>query len=210
MRKWYPWILVVIASGFSLAVETGLTNQVPTHWSLTGQVNGWSMRWIAAWVIPAIMALLTVVLPLAGTLSKSRRNFELNRPTYDLFANAVITALCILHVGMLGADLGWPIAMERLTPVMIGALFVLVGNLLPGFNMRKLFRIQAPTMRPGDPGWDRAHHATGYMFVAIGLLLILVGAVPSALGLPLVLTALVVAIAIPVAYRGLASDEVSQ
>ena len=58
MRKWIPAILILAAVIATIAVYPRLPEQVPTHWSISGEVNGWSSRLFGAWMMPLIMAVV--------------------------------------------------------------------------------------------------------------------------------------------------------
>ena len=44
MRKWYPWLLVGLAFGFSAAMYQRLPAEIPSHWGTSGEVNGTMSR----------------------------------------------------------------------------------------------------------------------------------------------------------------------
>ncbi|HUR92319.1 MAG TPA: DUF1648 domain-containing protein, partial [Gemmatimonadaceae bacterium] len=116
MRKWYPWILLALAAGFSVAVYGRLPERVPIHWDAEGVVNGDAPRAWGAWLMPAMLLVMALVLPRLPAIDPRRENYAKFRPSYDLIVDAVVTMIAVLHVAMLGVALGWPISMERLVP----------------------------------------------------------------------------------------------
>ena len=153
--------------------------------------------------MPFIMAVMALVLPLLPNIDPRRENFEKFRPTYDLVINAVITVLAVLHVAMLGAALGWPVSMERLVPVMVGAMFILLGNVMPRARPNWWFGIRTPWTLSNDRVWERTHRLGGYLFVGAGALLMLVALLPASMAdvaLPIIIGICVAAGAIPLVY----------
>src|SRR3954471_25046502 len=130
MRKWYPWLLVGLALGFTAAVYGRLPEQMPTRWGADGQVNGWMRRGVGAWFLPGMMVVLAILLPNIPKIDPRRAIYEKFQPTYDVVIAGVLTMLASLHVAVLGVAIGWPIAMEKVAPVLVGGLFVLIGNVL--------------------------------------------------------------------------------
>lgn len=203
MRKWYPWLLVAAATVFSLAVYNRLPDRVPTHWDAHGVVSGYGSRLFATWLMPFILTVMALVMPLLPNIDPRRENFEKFRPTYDLVINAVITVLAVLHVAMLGAALGWPVSMERLVPVMVGAMLILLGNVMPRARPNWWFGIRTPWTLSNDRVWERTHRLGGYLFVGAGALLMLVALLPASmadLALPIIIGICVAAGAVPLVY----------
>jgi uncharacterized membrane protein len=83
--------------------------------------------------------------------------------------------MCVLHVGILGSALGWPLPVARLTPVSIGVLFLLLGSLLPRFRSNFFFGIRTPWTLSSETVWTRTHQVGGYAMALVGLLLIVAG-----------------------------------
>ena len=200
MRKWYPWLVVAAAFAFSAAVFNRLPDQVPTHWNAHGEVNGMSSRAFAAWLVPGILAIMALVLPFLPTIDPRRANFEKFQGSYDLVVNTVITMVALLHVAMLGSALGWPIAMARLTPLMMGAVFLLLGNVLPRARPNWWFGIRTPWTLSNDRVWERTHRVGGYFFAGAGVLLMLAALLPPAMALPVIVVVAVTAGVVPLVY----------
>jgi uncharacterized membrane protein len=200
MRKWYPWLIVIAAAGFSLAVVNRLPDRVPTHYDLRGVANGWSSPAVAAWVMPGVIAVMALILPLLPSIDPRRENFIKFRPTYDLVVNAVVTMVGVLHVALLGKALGWPISVERITPLMTGALFIFLGNVMPRARSNWWFGIRTPWTLSNDRVWERTHRLGGYLFVGAGTLLMLLTVAPQRLMMPVFIAVCVSAGLIPLVY----------
>lgn len=200
MRKWYPWFIVAATSVFSLAVYNRLPEQVPTHWGAGGVVNGWSGRFFAAWMVPLVLAVVAFLLPLLPKIDPRPTNFDKFRPTYDLVVNGIITVVAVIHVLMLGSALGWPVSLARITPLMVGGMFIFLGNLLPRARANWWFGIRTPWTLSNDRVWERTHRLGGYLFVAAGAVLLVVTFLPEAIAAPVLVTVVAAAAGIPMVY----------
>lgn len=200
MRKMYPWLLVVLAFGFSAAVYSKLPAEIPTHWDLRGEIDDYSSRAWAAWLMPIAVLVMAVILPRLPAIDPRKANYEKFRSSYDLVINAVLTLIVLTHVATLGAGLGWPIPIVRVMPIMVGALFMAIGNVLPRARPNWLFGIRTPWTLTNDRVWERTHRLGGMTFVAAGLVLI-AGAFldPKAMVVVLIVVSVVASI-VPVAY----------
>src|ERR1041384_304881 len=128
MRKWYPWLLVGLAFGFSAALYAKLPADIPTHWDRHGEINGYTSRIWGVWLMPVVLLAMAIILPRLPEIDPRRENYDKFRPSYDFVVDAVMTLIAIMHVAMLGIGAGWPIRMERIAPVLVGLLFVVIGN----------------------------------------------------------------------------------
>jgi uncharacterized membrane protein len=200
MRKWYPWVLVGLALGFSAAVFGRLPERVPIHWDAAGVADGFSSRIVAVVLAPAIMAVVAILLPWLPKLDPKRENYEKFQPTYDLVVNMVVTMMGVMHVGMLGAALGWPIAMERFTPLLVGALFILLGNVMPRARPNWLFGIRTPWTLTSDRVWERTHRLGGYLFVGGGVVVMLLAFAPPAIVPPIMIATITIAAGVPLVF----------
>jgi uncharacterized membrane protein len=207
MRKWYPWLIVAGAAAFSAIVYGRLPDEIPTHWDLKGNVNCWSSRTWAAWLMPAILVAMAVILPRLPAIDPKRENYAKFRPTYDLVVYGTMTLVAILHVTTLGASLGWPISMDRVTPVLVGAMLVLLGNVLPRARPNWLFGIRTPWTLTNDRVWERTHRLGGLLFVIAGIALAASSFVMPAAAFPIVIGAVIVASVVTVVYSYFAWKE---
>ena len=200
MRKWYPWILVGLAFGYSAAMYSRLPDRIPVHWDEAGRINGYTSRAWGVWLMPVVLLAIAIILPRLPAIDPRRANYEKFRPSYDLVVNAVMTLIVVMHVAMLGVGAGWPVPMERMTPLLVGALFVVIGNVLPRARSNWLFGIRTPWTLSNDRVWERTHRLGGLLFVVAGVLLSLSALVLPASSLPLIIVGVVVAAVVPVVY----------
>lgn len=200
MRKWYPWLIVLAVVGFTAVVFNRLPEIVNTHWDAHGNVNGRMPRWQAAWMMPMMLVAMALILPRLPAIDPRRANYEKFRPSYDLVINAVITMMAVIHVALLGVALGWPISIERIVPLLSGALFIVLGNVMPRARPNWLFGIRTPWTLTNDRVWERTHRLGGLLFVIAGVILVLTGFVSPAFVMPMIITTVVIAAIIPIVY----------
>jgi uncharacterized membrane protein len=200
MRKWYPWLLVGLAFGYSAAMYSRLPDQIPTRWDQAGGVTDYSARAWGVWLIPVVLLAIAIIVPRLPALDPRRENYEKFRPSFDLVVNAVMTMIALLHVAMLGVGAGWPIPMERITPLLMGGVFVVVGNVLPRARPNWLFGIRTPWTLSNDRVWERTHRLAGLLFVVAGVLLALSAVALPSSTLPVTIVGLVVAAVVPAVY----------
>jgi uncharacterized membrane protein len=176
MRKLIPGILATLAAlGFGVWALPGLPEQVATHWGFDGKPDGWSSRSTAVFLLPMIGLGIAALLAFLPRTDPRRKNFELHAPTYWLVANASLIVISAIHVGVIGHGLGWPIPLSRVVAIGVGALFVIIGNVMTRMRPNWFMGIRTPWTLSSDVVWRKTHRAGGYGFVAAGGLAILAG-----------------------------------
>lgn len=179
MRKWYPLFPIAAMIAFTLIVYSRLPEQLPLHWNVKGEVDGYGSRARAAWLLPALALVMWGVMRFLPTVDPRAKNYEKFGPTYDLVIDALITFLAALHVVVLGAALGWPIAVQRVMPVILGLLFIVFGNVLPRARPNWWFGIRTPWTLSNDRVWERTHRVGGYLLMGAGVVCVASAFIPG-------------------------------
>lgn len=178
MRRWYPMLLIAIAVAVSMAVYPQLPERVPTHWNFRGEVDGWSSRAFGAFLIPCIMLAVALLTPLLPKLDPRKANYAKFEPTYWFMINLVLTFMLAVHFMTLAVTLGADIPVERFIPFGVGALFAIIGNVMPRTRSNWSLGIRTPWTLSSDRVWERTHRVGGYLMLAGGLL-VMVAAVAA-------------------------------
>jgi uncharacterized membrane protein len=192
MRKWIPLLIVAVAVIASAVVYPNLPATVPTHWDMLGRPNGWGSRVWGAWVLPIVMLLLWGLMRVLPTIDPRGANYAKFGGAFEAIVISILLYMLGLHLIILRASLGYPVAMQRVLPIGVGILLVLIGNLLPRARPNWFIGIRTPWTLSSDRVWEKTHRVGGRAFVAGGLAILI-----AALAIPqwahYVLVAVVVA-----------------
>lgn len=178
MRKLVPaFFATVVAFGLSVWVLPALPDRMPTHWGLSGQPDGWSSALVGAFLLPGIMALLTGIFAILPGVDPLRKNYEFHGSVYYLLVNVVVCFMLIIHGMVLGAALGREIPMGTVVPVLVGALFVFIGRLLPRMQPNWFMGIRTPWTLSSPEVWRKTHLVGATSFTVAGVAIMLIGLV---------------------------------
>ena len=172
MRKWIPLLIVAAAVIASAVVYSKLPERVPTHWGVSGQPDEWSDRVWGAWMIPLFLVgmwALTRVLPMIDPRGANYAKFG---NAFEAIIASVMLFMLGLHIIMLRSALGYPVAMQRVMPIGVGVLLVVIGNLLPRARSNWFVGIRTPWTLSSDRVWERTHRFGGRVFVVAGILIV--------------------------------------
>ena len=173
MRKWIPLLIITAAVIASAIVYPKLPLTVPTHWDMLGRPNGWSSRVWGAWVIPIVMAVLWALMRVLPAIDPRGSNYAKFGGAFEAIILSIMLYMLGLHLFILRASLGYPVAMERVLPIGVGILLVLIGNLLPRARPNWFVGIRTPWTLSSDRVWEKTHRVGGRAFVAGGLLILI-------------------------------------
>jgi uncharacterized membrane protein len=199
-RKTIGPVLVGAMALFTLAVYPLLPDRIPVHWNLWGEVDGWTGKWPGAFVAPALALGVWLLLQVLPKVDPRRRNYERFQETYWVVVNMVIGFIGLVHVLSLGTALGWPIGVPRVILVLVGVLFVALGNYLPRLRPNWWMGIRTPWTLENDRVWRDTHRLGGKTFVAAGLVMMVSAFLPPAFATVALVAAMVLGAGVPLVY----------
>jgi uncharacterized membrane protein len=175
MRKWIPAALILAAVAASIIAYPQLPERMPTHWSASGDVNGWSSRLWGAWLVPLIMAVVWLVMRAIPHIDPRRANYEKFSGMYDALVILVLVFMLVMHIIVLAAGTGTPVPMDRIMMPLVGVFIAAIGFLIPRAAPNWFVGIRTPWTLTSDLSWQRTHKLAGPLFTAFGVLMIAAG-----------------------------------
>ena len=172
MRKWIPLALIVVAVLISIVAYPKLPDQVPTHWDLSGDVNGWSSRLWGAWMLPLIMAVVWLIMRAIPHIDPRGANYAKFEGMYDWLVILVLAFMLLMHAVVIMSATGRPVSMHTILMPAVGIFIAMIGLMLPRVHPNWFVGIRTPWTLTSDLSWERTHKIGGVLFVALGLLMI--------------------------------------
>lgn len=199
-RRWLGFVIVAVVLTAGIWAYPQLPARVATHWNLRGGPDGYSSRFVAAFVFPlALLALVGLAQILPRIYSKGR-NYAKFQDTYWLLINGIVIVAGVMCVAILANGAGAPVSMRRVTPAALGFLFVVVGIYLGRVEPNWFLGFRTPWTLSSDTVWRKTHRLGGWLFVVAGLFFMASAALPDVFfGVPL-LVAIAVLVGTPILY----------
>lgn len=164
-------ILLPILAGVCL--WSRLPEQVPNHWNMSGEVDGWSSRGFAVLGMPLIMLALQWITVLATLADPKKQNHS--EKILQLIFWIIPVLNLLISVATYTSAMGGSVRMEVLSTVFIGALFVVLGNYLPKCKQNYTVGIKIPWTLSSEENWNRTHRLAGWVWVAGGVGIMIAG-----------------------------------
>ena len=205
MLKKYRKTLVITTVVMLLPILVGLIlwnklpDQVPTHFGVNGEPDGWSSKAFAVFGLPLIIMGFHWLCVL-GSLKAEPKAHNLNEKLMGLvlWICPAVSVLCCI-VMMYGSALGWDMKVEVVIPAMVGLVMVVIGNWLPKCKQTYTMGIKLPWTLADEDNWNRTHRFAGPIWVVCGMI-IMVSAIFGGAFLWVMLAAFVTMIAAPTVY----------
>ena len=170
----FAWVLALIPLVLVAVLYARLPAQIPTHWNLNGTVtySGKAMAWLTAGLSPVLLLLLQVI----PKLDPRKKNYERFRPYYDGFCLFLAAFLLALNGVTLSEALSpGRISVGKVVILMVGVLFLFLGNILPKFKSNFFAGIRTPWALDDPDVWNRTQRLGGILFAVTGLVMLLSG-----------------------------------
>lgn len=148
-----------------------LPDQIATHFGINGEANGWSNRAFTVFGLPAMMAGLTLFGGFVLSTDPKRKNMNPVLLSIGIWTAPVVSILVSAFI--LSNALGYDSRIELIWPVLTGLLFIVIGNFLPKTKQSYTMGIRLPWTLASEENWNRTHRLAGFLWVAGGILMII-------------------------------------
>jgi uncharacterized membrane protein len=196
--RWFGLVIAAVAVTVSIWAYPQLPPTVATHWNLRGTADGFSSRAMAVSIMPAVILVMTGLFNVLPKLDPRGDNYSKFIGTYWLFANAVIVFMLVGHGMIIATGLGYSVKIDRLMPIGVGVLFILLGNYLTRVEPNWFVGIRTPWTLSSDTVWRKTHRTGGWLMVIGGLVIAACAFLPHGAFLPLFIAAILIMSVIPI------------
>ena len=164
-------ILLPVFAG--LVLWNQLPEQIPSHWNIQGEIDGYSSKPFSVFGLPLILLAIhwfTVCVTLADPKNQNHSEKILHLVFWIVPALSIILSAVTYSTAM-----GKGVRMEIFISVLLGLLFVAIGNYLPKCKQNYTIGLKLPWTLHSEENWNRTHRLAGWLWVIGGLLIISAG-----------------------------------
>lgn len=200
-QEWPALVLLLAMFAAGAATYPHLPELVPAHWNLKGEVDNYFSRFGGAFALPLLAGGIYLAMLLLPLLDPRRENYGRFSGAYRAVRLGLVLFLAALHTLILAVALGGPADLVlKLTPLVTGALLVVIGNYLPQVRPNYFFGIRTPWTLADEEVWRRTHRFSGPAFVLGGLVLMAAAFLPSPANFVAGMSAIAAAILASIVY----------
>lgn len=191
-------VLIVLNLAIALFFYPQLPERFPVHWNASGDIDGYSSRFIGAFMMPLIAVSVFVVFKILPAISPIGFRLDKSRPVIDIIQTILVALFCVIGVAMVLVAAGYKLDMVKVIVIGSGLMLMATGNVLSKVRKNFFVGIRTPWTLADDEVWALTHRFAGRTFFAGGALICVIALV-KAHPVVIVVAALAAAFA-PVVY----------
>lgn len=190
-------------AGFGLWVAAGLGPgaELPIHWNLAGEADGFAPAATALlWPVGASV-LIGALLAAIPRMEPMQERLEASAPLLRSVWIGTMLLMVYLQIMIAAPAMGWALGPD-LIQVGLGALLVMIGNSLPKSRPSRLVGIRTPWTLADTDNWIATHRLGGKVMMSAGCLIVAAGLspLPPSWRGAVLMALLGVAVVVPVFY----------
>lgn len=148
-----------------------LPDQVPIHWNINGEADGFATPFNAMLSTLGIMVLLYVTMMFLPKVDPRKANYKYFTKSYNIMLNVILGVLFIINIMMLLNAVGYEVPIGSIGPIVVGIIFMVLGNYMPQVRSNFFIGIRTPWTLSSDEVWRKTHRAAARIFFFGGLII---------------------------------------
>ncbi len=174
--KFMKWKILIISSVvcllpilLGLAMWNSLPDAIAIHFDFYGNPDNYAKKGFVVFGLPALMVVLQAFCCFVNDLNAHKFG---ERKKFEMATKWIIPAMSIvLQVATLGYSVGWNIDIRKVAAVVVGGIFVVIGNYMPKFDRIKNYDLDSEKAR-------KVNRFIGYESVVMGVLFLISAFLP--------------------------------
>ena len=159
-------VILLLPMVIGIMIWNKLPEQVPMHWNVNGEVDGWGSKGFVVFGFPLIMLGFQWCGVFVTSLDKASKDMKGKPVQLVLWIYPFISLL--VHSLVYTKVLGYDLSVEVIMPLAMGLMFMVIGNFLPKCKRNRTVGIKLPWTLNDDENWNKTHRFAGKLWVIGG------------------------------------------
>ena len=166
-------IIILLPMVAGLVLWNQLPEQIPFHWNAAGEVDDWASKGVAVFVPSAAMLALQWLCVLVTSTDPKKQNHpeKVVHLVFWLIPLITVFISALMYATALGGD----VRVEMLMPILLGVVFIAIGNYMPKCKQNYTIGIKIPWTLASEENWNKTHRLAGWVWVGGGIAVMLTG-----------------------------------
>ncbi len=160
-------ILIFIPTVVGLIYWDQLPAEIPTHWGTNGEVDGYSSKTFSVFGMPAIMAGLHLFCVFSTAMDPKEKGIAKKAIGLVLWIIPVISI--VVSFASFGTALGMEIDIPFVICMLLGVLFIALGNYMPKTRQNFTFGVKTPWAIMSEENWNKTNRFGGWCMIGAGV-----------------------------------------
>ncbi|MDD5931093.1 MAG: SdpI family protein [Oscillospiraceae bacterium] len=150
-----------------LLLWSRLPDTIATHFDIAGEPNGWSSKAFAVFAIPGFLVVCQLLCTFGTMTDPRKKNIQQKMFRLVLWICPVISVLICSCMYLYA--LGYGVDMGRICGLLVGMLFIIIGNYLPKCRQTYTMGVKTPWTLADEENWNHTHRFGGRLWMAAGV-----------------------------------------
>ena len=168
-------IITSIVTILPILIGVFLWNRLPdvmaTHFGINNEANGFSSKVFAVFGLPLLLLALEWFGALVTSHDPKKQNISPKMFSFVLWIIPAVSLFCAATI--YPYNLGYQIDITFIAELLLGVIFIVVGNYLPKARQNYTIGIKIPWTLANEENWNRTHRLAGYLWVIGGILMVI-------------------------------------
>ena len=142
---------------------------IPIHWGLSGEPDNYAGKLFGLLGAPLIALGIYILFLILPRMDPKRENYQRFWNRYLFLRNLVIVMFACIKVIVFLWIMGMEIKMNIAVFMIVGFLLIFIGNYMGKLRPTWFVGIRSPWTLSSNESWNKTHHLGGWLFVIIGL-----------------------------------------
>lgn len=171
-KEWYNIIMLLLPFLVLPFIWDQLPAQIPTHWNLRGEVDGYSSRTVGTLILPIVNIGVYMILLFLPSIDPKKR-IEIDQKPIPVLRTLMVVLLLGLHGWIIASATGTSMHSQSWIYLGLAVFFLVMGNYLRTIKPNYFIGIRVPWALEDAENWRQTHKIGSYVWVTGGLLLII-------------------------------------
>lgn len=191
-------IVILLPILFGLAVWDKLPEQMVSHWGGDGVADGYANKAFMVLFLPLILLAFHWLCLLLTSLDKRSKAQNRKIVTLTFF---IVPVISLAVNGMIYATtLGSVEDAVVLIPVLLGLLFIVLGNYMPKTTRNRTFGIKIKWTMGNDENWQKTHRLGGILSFVGGIIVLITALLPFEIIVAVMFAVVAAVVIVPTIY----------
>lgn len=166
----FTLVLLLLPIVMGLFLWNQLPDTVVTHWGADNQPDGYSSKAFAVIGLPAILLAIHLICIIATNIDPKAKNINNKMFSVVIWICPFISIVTCAMV--YGYNLGYQFDMGFFSSLLIGVLYIILGNFIPKIKQNYTIGFRIPWALNNSDNWYHTHRFGGKCMVIGGIALI--------------------------------------
>ncbi len=164
-------VICLLPMFLGITLYEALPDLIPSQWGTNGEVSSYMSKNGMVFYMPVFMAFCNLAVHAAFHVDPKRANQSETLKKITAFIVPVLSMIFIplSYLAGLGVNINIvPIAM-----LIVGVVFMLIGNYMPKCRQNYTMGIRVPWTLNSEENWNRTHRMAGKLWTVAGIIIIM-------------------------------------